>query len=258
MNDRLSFLRTLGEGLSELGTSLAPAQLQQMDEFRRLLLEENRRQNLTTIESDYDFAVKHVLDSLSCLATGLFDLPRRLADLGTGAGFPGIPLQIARPHLKTCLVDSLHKRTAFLERVVTTLGLSGCEVLSERAENLGRNPPWRESLALVVVRAVASLPVLAEYAIPLLSPGGHFVAMKGPGFAAELEDGNYAAGFLGARLERVVELTLPLSGEPRALVVYRKDRTTPTGYPRRPGLPAKRPLKAPSNMGGVGKPAPNR
>lgn len=258
MTDEPEFRTTLLAGLSELGIRLEAGPIEQLDHFRRLLLDENLRQNLTTLESDYQFAVKHVLDSLCCLQLGLFDRPGRLVDLGTGAGFPGLPLKIARPHLTTFLVDSLRKRTAFLERVVEQLGLAQCQVVTERAENLGRAAPWRESFDLAVVRAVAALPVLVEYAVPLLARGGHLVAMKGPGFAAELESGAEAADLLGARVESVVQLSLPLSGEARALVVLRKERATPAVYPRRVGVPAKRPLKGPSPMGGVGKPTPNR
>ncbi|MEW6031896.1 MAG: 16S rRNA (guanine(527)-N(7))-methyltransferase RsmG [Bacillota bacterium] len=240
--DQVAFNAFLRDGLGVLGLPLDARQLLLLERFRRLVLEENRVQNLTSITGPYDFAVRHVLDSLTCLVTGLLEGEARLADLGSGAGFPGVPLKIARPALDVTLVDSSRKRAAFLSTLVSALGLDRCEVLAMRAEELGRRAERREAYDLVVVRAVASLPADLECAVPLLARGGRFVAMKGPKAAGELPAAERAAALLGARLERVLELRLPLSGDRRALVVFRKETPTPDKYPRRPGLPARKPL----------------
>lgn len=236
------------DGLSLLGLGLEPAQAALLDRFRRLLLEENLAHNLTRLESDCDFAIRHVVDSLTCLLTGVLDTGGRLVDIGSGAGFPGIPLKIARPALDVTLLDSSHKRTAFLSRAVVSLGLEGCRVLTERAEVLGRAPGHRAAYGLAVARAVAAMAVDLEYAVPLLTLGGRFVAMKGPKALTELGAAERAAGELGAELEQATELTLPLTGDRRLLAVFVKTAPTPDSYPRRPGVPAKRPLgTAPSH-----------
>lgn len=237
-----SFRAFLGDGLGVLGLVLTADQVSALDAYRRLLLRENLAQNLTRLVSDYEFAVKNVLDSLTCVLTGLFDEPGRVADIGSGAGLPGIPLKIARPALTVTLVDSSRKRAAFLGRAVATLGLDRVTVFSDRAEALGRLPEHRETYDLAVARAVAHLAVDLEYAVPLLRCGGRFVTLKGPRVAGELDAGLEAAKTLGATLERRVDLTLPLAGERRSLLVFRKASPTPATYPRRPGIPEKRPL----------------
>ncbi len=230
------------DGLGALGLGLREAQLSLLDRFRHAVVRENLVQNLTTLVGDYDMAVKHVLDSLTLLATGLFDGPGRVVDIGSGAGFPGVPLKVARPDLKLTLLDSLRKRAAFLERAVRELGLEGCEVVAARAETFARQEGRRESYDLAVARAVAPLVVDLEYASPLLRVGGRFVAMKGPRLAEELGPALRASATLGVALDRVVELTLPLAGERRALAVFLKLSPTPDAYPRREGVPERRPL----------------
>ena len=238
-----AFRAFLLDGLPALGLHLDPGQSDLLDRFRGLIVAENRVQNLTTLESDFDFATKHVLDSLTCLSTGLFDgLAGRVVDVGTGAGFPGVPLRIARPGLEVTFLDSLRRRTAFLERMVASLGLSGCPVVCERAEIWGRRTGRRESYDVAVVRAVASLAVDLEYGLPLVRPGGRLVAMKGPRVGEEMAAALRAAGELGGVLDRTVEVSLPLTGEKRRLVVFVKVGSTPPEYPRREGVPSRRPL----------------
>lgn len=229
-----------------MGLRLDAAQVTLMERFKGLLAEANRVQNLTTIEGDFDVAVKHFLDSLSCLLTGLFERPAKVVDIGSGAGFPGVPLKVARSALDITLLDSSLKRTAFLAEVATNLGLGGCRVVCERAERLGRDVRGRGLYDLAVARAVARLAVDLEYGIPLLAVGGHLVAMKGPRVVEELGQAAAAAEMLGAALVRSLDVALPLSGERRTLVVFKKVAPTPQTYPRREGVPAKRPL----GMGG--------
>ena len=245
----MAFRGFLADGLAVLGFPLEPFQFQLLERFRSLLLSENLTHNLTRLEGDYDFALRHVVDSLTCLTTGLFEGPGSLVDIGSGAGFPGIPLKIARPELSLTLVEASRKRAAFLSKVISELGLVECEVLAERAENVGRDPSKRGSYELAATRAVASLVVDLEYAVPLLTTGGKLVAMKGPRSAGELESAARAARALGAELWRVTELTLPLTRARRLLAVFVKTSSTPDRYPRRPGGPARRPLQTCSGDG---------
>ncbi len=231
------------DGLKVLGLKLTPEQVTRLDEFRDLVLIANRVQNLTALESDFEVAVRHVLDSLTCLGLrDLFDGPARVIDIGTGAGFPGVPLRIARPRLEMTLLDSSRKRAAFLEEAVARLGLDRCRVATERAERFSRRPGERESYDVAVVRAVAPLVVDLEYGVALVRPGGHFVAFKGPKAAGELGAAVRVGATLGAELAEAREIILPLAGERRMLIVFRKISPTPAAYPRREGLPAKRPL----------------
>ncbi len=238
----LGFRGFLLDGLKAMGLYLDTTQMALLQRFKVLLADANRVRNLTAIESDYDVAVKHFLDSLSCLHTGLFERPAKVVDIGSGAGFPGVPLKVARPSLDITLVDSSLKKTAFLAEVTAKLELARCGIVCERAERLGRDPGARGKYDVAVVRAVASLPVDLEYGIPLLAVGGHLVAMKGPRVAEEFGSASAAAEMLGATLGRSLDLALPLSRERRTLVVFEKVAPTPEVYPRREGLPAKRPL----------------
>jgi 16S rRNA (guanine527-N7)-methyltransferase len=238
-----AFRAFLLDGLRVLGQRITSGQLGDLDKLRGLVQDENRRQNLTSAASDFDLAVRHVLDSLTCLRLGeLLAGPVRAVDIGTGAGFPGLPLALVRPQIEMTLLDSSRKRTAFLQMAVTQLGLGRCRVVAERAENFGHRAAERESFDLVVVRAVAHLAVDLEYGAALARPGGHLVILKGPRVSEELATGIAAGVKLGVELAETHELVLPLADERRVLVVFRKTQPTPETYPRREGLPAKRPL----------------
>jgi len=237
-----AFRDFITDGLGVLGLGLEAAQLELLDRFRRLLQERSAVHNLTTLRTDYEIAVLHVIDSLTLLLTGLFESGGRCADVGSGAGLPGIPLKVARRGLELTFVESSGKKAAFIAEAISHLGLHGCRTVAERAESLGRLKGFRDSFDLVVTRAVASVPVDLEYGVPLLRPGGAFVAMKGPRALDALDAAAGAAETLGARLEGVTEIQLPLAGQARVLMVFRKVVPTPDTYPRRPGFPAKRPL----------------
>jgi 16S rRNA (guanine527-N7)-methyltransferase len=204
------------------------------------LLRWNERANLTRITTPRDVVVRHFLDSLAC-ATAFERPPASLVDIGTGAGFPGIPLKLLWRDLQLALNESIGKKAAFLQHVVDLLQLDRVEVVTARAEHLGRSHEHRERYDGVVARAVAALNVLSEYALPLCRVGGRLVAPKGGAVAAEVEQAHTAIERLGGQLTAVLPVELP-EVEPRTLVVVEKVRLTPEELPRAVGVPAKRPL----------------
>jgi len=247
-------METLRAGAETLGLRLTQQQLAAFETYYRLLLEWNERANLTTITERQEVQVKHFLDSLTCLLAleplrdesvaveGAQGETWRVLDVGSGAGFPGLPLKIVRPTWQVTLLEAVGKRTAFLEHLVNELGLAGVVVIQGRAEDLGRQSAHREGYDVVVARAVAELRVLAEYALPLCRVGGIFIAQKGAEPDPELSQAQKAIEVLGGRLDAVIPVRLPTLGQPRHLVRIFKVQSTPPQYPRRAGMPKKRPL----------------
>lgn len=205
--------------------------------YCQLLQEWNQRMNLTAITDDQGVAEKHFLDSL--LPLTLWELPRgaRLIDVGTGAGFPAVPIKLLRPDIQITLLDSLQKRLTFLEEVCGQLGIQA-ELLHARAEDAGRDPARRERYDVATSRAVAGMDLLAEYCLPLVRPGGVLLALKGSGGAAEAQAGAAMVERCGGTLRAVKEYALP-SGDRRTLVVVEKTAPTPKRYPRTPAQLAK-------------------
>lgn len=231
----------LAAGAGEMGLELDRPALAMFSEYYRILSEENKKFNLTSIEGEKEVAVKHFLDSLSCISFLENEGPRMI-DLGTGGGFPGLPVKIYRPRTELVLVDSTRKKVDFLVGLIGRLGLTGVQARWDRAEKMGRSSDFREKADVVASRAVAPLNVLAELCLPLVRLGGCFLSMKGPGLEEELAAAGKAVDLLGGKVERVEKILLPLEGPERNIILIRKEKSTPDKYPRREGIPVKRPI----------------
>ncbi len=229
----------LKNGAEQLGVQLDDSKAASLFEYKRILLEWNEKMNLTAIKEEQEFIIKHFVDSLSILP--LLGNVRSLIDVGTGAGFPGIPLKIAQPLLEIVLLDSLEKRIGFLKAVISELKLDGITAVHLRAEDAGMSLLHREKYDAAVARAVASLPILLEYCLPLVKTEGIFIAMKGSS-TEEIADSKKALELLGGKIEEVKEFILPGSNMKRSIIIVRKLRQTPTKYPRKAGKPSKQPL----------------
>lgn len=224
-----------------MGISLSAGQLTQFETYYQELGHWNQQLNLTGIVERTEVMVKHFLDSLSCLLA-LPDLPQTVVDVGSGAGFPGLVLKIAQPHIQLALIEATGKKAAFLEHLVQKLALSQVTVLNERAETIGQQADRRERYHLAVARAIAPLPVLAEYALPLLRLDGLLLAQKGADPAPEVAAAARALEVLGGRHLKTLPVTIPQLDAARHLVLIQKTGPTPKHYPRQPGRPAKKPL----------------
>ncbi len=238
MDTLASFAREL------MGLELTPEQLRSFQTYAVDLIEWNRRVNLTAITDPHGIEIKHFLDSLTALLAIRPDAGIRVVDVGTGAGFPGIPLKIVCPGIELVLLESVGKKVRFLEHIVRKLGLTGVDVVRARAEEMGRDPQYREQFDLVIARAVAWMPVLVEYLLPLCKIGGHCLAYKGENAHAEVLEAEGALRVLGGRVVKVIPVELPGVTETRHLVLVAKEARSPGKYPRRPGIPSKRPILA--------------
>ena len=231
-----------GQWASQLGVPLTAVQLDQFAHYQALLLQWNERMNLTAVRQPTQIQIRHFLDSLSCLqVTGNLN-GQSLIDVGTGAGFPGLPLKIIFPQLKLTLVESVAKKGQFLQAVADELSLSQVQILSERAEQLGQLPQHREQYDWAVARAVAELRILVEYLLPFCRVGGKMLAQKGPGAAEEMKDSRRAIKLLGGNEPEFSTVHLPEREQTHYLITITKVAPTPGKYPRRIGVPGKRPL----------------
>ena len=224
------------------GLCLSSKQMAQLTAYERELLEWNEKFNLTAIRDVEGIRAKHFLDSFSCTLAWKDQAPRRLVDVGTGAGFPGIILKILYPGMKLTLVESVGKKANFCAHIIKILGLENVEILSARAEDVGQNSTHREKYDWAVARAVATLPVLTEYLLPLVKVGGGILAQKGQSGPAEVQAAEKALKLLGGRLRHLIKVELPGVADERYLVVIDKFAATPPGYPRKAGIPSKKPL----------------
>ncbi|MGC7871677.1 16S rRNA (guanine(527)-N(7))-methyltransferase RsmG [Desulfosporosinus sp. SYSU MS00001] len=225
--------------LLKLGYELSDEQVNQFCVFGDLLLEWNQKLNLTRIIEPLDIILKHFIDSM---AIGKYLKGGNLADLGTGAGFPGIPIKILRPELDVFLVDSLKKRLDFLDVVVSKLKLTTTRTVHARAEDFGRNTLYRGTFDYVSSRAVARLPILLEYSLPILKKNGFFIALKGLQAQEELKESQAALNILGGNIESLETYNFGETAEHRAIIVFKKVKETSSLYPRKAGIPTKSPL----------------
>lgn len=229
--------------LSDWNLELTAEKEQQFLTFYEMLVEKNKVMNLTAITEFEDVVEKHFLDSISLFQVMDLKKPLTLLDLGTGAGFPGIPLKIMFPELKITLADSLNKRLLFLNEVMEALNLKDIETVHGRAEELSKRKDYRESFDLCVSRAVANLSTLSEYCLPFIHTSGKFISYKSGEVDDELKDAKKAVFVLGGEIEDVIHFTLPDSDIKRSFVVINKVHATPKAYPRKAGTPSKSPLK---------------
>lgn len=230
------------EEAARWGFPLTEQQQGQFAQYLALLLAWNERLNLTAIRDPAGIELRHFLDSLTCATvTGNLD-QQKMIDIGSGAGFPGLPLKILYPTLQLTLVDSVAKKCHFLQTVANELGLNGVKVISGRAEELGQMTMYREQYDWALARGVAELRILAEYLLPFCQPGGHALAQKGPNPVEEVAASDQALQKLGGGRPTIYPVQLPGREQPHSLIVIKKIANTPANYPRRPGIPAKRPL----------------
>ena len=228
------------QGLKELGIVLSDEQVNHFLMYYELIIETNKVMNLTTI-TDFDEVIeKHFLDSLSLCKVYDLNRPVRVIDMGTGAGFPGIPLKITFPDIELVMADSLGKRVKFLEKVIDCLNLQKVEALHVRAEELGKNTLYREQFNLCVSRAVANLSTLSEYCIPFVREGGYFISYKSGEIEEETEAAKKAIFLLGGKITDIYKFDL--CGQGRSFVIVQKEKKTPKAYPRKAGAPTKSPL----------------
>lgn len=236
------FQNDLIHAMEAMGLVLEDYQIRQFCRFEELLLETNKVMNLTAITDPGEVAVKHMADSLSCYDERYFPKDASLLDLGTGAGFPGIPLAIFRPDLTVTFFDSLQKRLNFLNEVCRETDLRKVAFLHGRAEEMAHQEAYREQFDLVTSRAVARLSILCEWALPYVRNNGLFIALKGAQYEEEIKEASNALRMLGGTLEEVRPVTLPGLSDKRAVLYIRKSGTSPAKYPRKPKMAAKHPL----------------
>ena len=235
-------ISTLIKGTNQMNIELSHNQKDSFILYKELLKEWNQKINITSITEDVEIDIKHFLDSLTPIETNLINGKKSLIDIGTGGGFPGVPLKIYNEELEVTLLDSLNKRIIFLNEVIKELGLKNINAIHGRAEELGRKGEYREQYDICISRAVASLDTLLEYCMPFVKKGGHFISMKGPEVDEELKDSQRAINLLGGKLIDTKIFTLPESDIRHSLIIIEKIRETPTKYPRAGGKPKSKPL----------------
>ena len=233
------FEKEILENSKEINVVITEDEIKSLYQYMKLMLEWNKNINLTAITDEKEVIIKHFIDSISI--NKYIKEANKIMDIGTGAGFPGIPLKILNKDIEFILVDSLNKRINFLEEVKKELSLNKLELLHARAEELAKNKKYRENVDIVVSRAVARLRVLAEYMLPFVQENGLCICMKGPNIEEELEESKKALDILGGKIENIEHIILPGNLE-RNIVLIRKIKRTPGKYPRKAGIPVKQPL----------------
>jgi 16S rRNA (guanine527-N7)-methyltransferase len=233
----------LADGAATLGLALSPAQLDQFERYAAELIDWNQRANLTSVVDPLGITHKHFLDSLSTLTVCHLQAGDRIIDIGSGAGFPGLPIRIARPDLRLTLLEATRKKCDFLRHVAAALELADVTIINARAEDAARDAAQRERYDAALARAVADMATLAEYLLPFVRVGGWAIAHKSGDVAAEVERAGAALAALGGHVQRIVPVSVPGLDEARAIVMIEKVTPTPDKYPRRAGMPVKRPVR---------------
>lgn len=236
-------MERLREKAAAFGIKLSDHQLEQFETYYEMLVEKNKVMNLTAITEKNEVIDKHFADSLALIKSGVSLTGQKILDIGTGAGFPGIPLKIAFPELEIVLLDSLNKRIKFLNEVIEALGLEKITAIHGRAEDFAKQKEYREQFDYVVSRAVANLTVLSEYCLPYVKVGGMFLPYKSGDIDQEVEESKTAIKVLGGKIEDVTRFQLPGSDIGRSLIKIKKTKNTGKKFPRKAGLPGKEPIR---------------
>ncbi len=232
----------LRKGLIDFKIDVDDNMLDRFEKYREVLVEYNKYMNLTGITEQRDVYIKHFLDSVAIFKNGYIMDDISIIDVGTGAGFPGIPYKICNPNIKLTLLDSLKKRINFLKEVGSSIGFEDIEYIHGRAEDFGQNLNYREKYDIATARAVASLPVLLELCVPYIKVGGFFICLKGPNVENEIEESKNAMKILGVKLVEKIDVQLPDEELKHNILVFKKLEKTTKKYPRKAGKPSKNPL----------------
>ncbi|KKY01721.1 16S rRNA methyltransferase [Paraclostridium benzoelyticum] len=233
----------LKKGIEDLGLKCSDETIDKFSKYREILVEWNQKMNLTGIEEEKEVYIKHFLDSVAAVKKGYIKDGMSIIDVGTGAGFPGLPLRICLENSKVTLLDSLNKRINFLSEVCTSINVDDIELIHGRAEDFGKDEKYREQYDIATARAVAGLPILMEFCVPFIKVGGYFVCLKGPNADTELEESRKAMEVLGLEFVEKIDVELPEIELKHNIVVFKKVNSTPAKYPRKAGKPVKSPIK---------------
>ena len=239
----MKFFDLMKEAANEVGLELTEVQYEQFIKYMRLLQEWNEKINLTAITEDEEVVKKHFIDCIKAFKSDKIKNAKTIIDVGTGAGFPGLPIAIMNPNVEVTLLDSLNKRINFLNLVVRELGLKNVKTIHSRAEDGARKPELREKFDIATSRAVANMAVLSEFCMPYVKKGGYFVALKGPSIDEELENGSNAIKILGGELKDIIEISIEETDLKHNIVEVKKIKTCPKTYPRKAGTVNKKPLQ---------------
>lgn len=239
----MKFFDLMKVAANDVGLELTEVQYEQFIKYMRLVQEWNEKINLTAITEDEEFVKKHFIDCIKAFKSDAINNAKSIIDVGTGAGFPGMPIAILHPTAKITLLDSLNKRINFLNLVVRELGLTNVTTIHSRAEDGARNPKLREKFDVATSRAVANMAVLSEFCMPYVKKGGYFVALKGPSIDEELANGSNAIKILGGELKGIIEINIEETDLKHNIVEVKKIKECPKTYPRKAGTVNKKPLK---------------
>lgn len=235
-------IELLKNGIEDFNIVTNDSMLEKFKKYREILVDWNQKMNLTGIEDEKEVYVKHFLDSISAVKNGYIKNGMSIIDVGTGAGFPGIPLKICLDDLELTLLDSLNKRINFLEEVGRELELANIKFIHGRAEDFGKDEKYREKYDIATARAVAGLPILMEFCVPFVKVGGYFICLKGPNANLELEESQKAIDILGLEFVEKIDVELPEIDLNHNILIFKKIKETPVKYPRKAGKPAKNPI----------------